>query len=78
MREIGDVWHELFIKDEQAVGIEILIVLVRRFLRHGEHEIRHDDMRMKDGLVIDDDFGLRRTAAGFRAVGLGLYSQLVV
>ena len=34
MREIGDVWHELFIKDEQAVGIEILIVLVRRFLRH--------------------------------------------
>ena len=78
VREVRHLGHELLVEDEQAVGVQILVVFVRGLLRHGEHEIRYLDVRMVDGRVVDDDLGLRRAAARLRAVGLGLDGLLAL
>ncbi len=56
----------------------VIVVFVRGLLRHGEHEIRHLDVRVVDGRVVDDDLGLRGAAARLRAVGLGLDGLLAL
>ena len=78
VRERGRLGDELFVEDEDAVGIEVCDVFVRRFLRHGEHDVRHFDVRMVDGRIIDDDFRFRRAAARLGAVRLRLHGLLAL
>ena len=68
VREVRHIRDELLIEDQEPRGIEVLPVLVGRFLRHGQHEVRHEYVRMVDGRIVDDDLGFRRAAARLRAV----------
>ena len=58
MRERRNFRYEILVNDEQSFRIEVLIIFIRRFLRQGKNEIRDDDMRMINRLIVNDDFGL--------------------
>lgn len=76
VREVRDIRHELLVEDQQSIGIEVFVILVGCLLRHGQHEVRHDDVRMVDGRIVDDDLGFRGAAARLRTVRLRLDSSL--
>ena len=74
----GNISYEKSIGDNGGMLIAVGNEFVGSLLAHYKQSIWADNTAEVNGLVADDSLGLGGTAAGFRAVGLGLYSQLVV
>lgn len=74
----GNISYEKSIGNNGGMLIAVGNEFVGSLLAHYQQSIRADNTAEVNGLITDDSFGLGGAAAGFRAVGLGLYSQLVV
>ena len=74
----GNISYEKSIGNNGGMLIAVGDELVGSLLAHYQQSIRADNTAEINGLIADDSLGLGGAAAGFRAVGLGLYSQLVV
>lgn len=74
----GNIIYEKSIGDNGGVLIAVGNEFVGSLLAHYQQSIRADNTAEINGLIADDSLGLGGAAAGFRAIGLGLYSQLVV
>jgi 2-oxoglutarate/2-oxoacid ferredoxin oxidoreductase subunit beta len=74
----GNISYEKSIGDNGGMLIAVGNEFVGSLLAHYQQSIWADNTAEINRLITDDRFGLGGAAAGFRAVGLGLYSQLVV
>ena len=74
----GNLVYEKGIGNNGGVLIAVSGVFIGSFLAHNQQEVRVDNTAEINSFITDNSLGLGGAATGFRAIGLGLNSQLVI